>query len=66
MVLPVGSAPGIWGLAELYLRDKANNFAVYDFTETIRFDLDGNEMIHVPDGGQLGEAMVAKPWIRSV
>ena len=27
---------------------------MYDFTETIRFDLDGNEMIHVPDGGQLG------------
>ena len=51
VVLPVGSAPGIWGLAELYLRDKANNIAVYDFTETIRFDLDGIEMINVLDGG---------------
>ena len=55
VVLPVGSAPGIWGHeAELYLQDKANNIAVYDFTETIRFDLDGNEMINVPDGGQSG------------
>ena len=39
VVLPVGSAPGFWGVSELYLRDKANNFKVYDFTETIRFDL---------------------------
>jgi hypothetical protein len=39
VVLPVGSAPGFWGVSELYLQDKANNFKVYDFTETIRFDL---------------------------
>ena len=39
VVLPVGSAPGLWGVSELYLQDKANNFKVYDFTETIRFDL---------------------------
>ena len=39
VVLPVGSAPGIWGVSELYLQDKANNFKVYDFTETIRFSL---------------------------
>ena len=42
VVLPVGSAPGIWGLSELYLEDKAHNFKVYDFTETVRFDLIAN------------------------
>jgi len=39
VVLPVGSAPGTWGVSELYLQDKAHNFKVYDFTETIRFSL---------------------------
>ncbi len=39
IVLPAGSAPGTWGLSSLYLRDKANNFVNYDFTEIVRFEL---------------------------
>ncbi|SVE24343.1 uncharacterized protein METZ01_LOCUS477197, partial [marine metagenome] len=38
-VLPVGSAPGTWGVSEFYLQDKAHNFKVYNFTETVRFML---------------------------
>ncbi len=40
VVLPAGSAPGIWGLAEFAVRDRANNFKVYDFTEIITFEVD--------------------------
>lgn len=38
-VLPVGSAPGIWGLQELVVEDKAGNKRVYDFVETVQFDV---------------------------
>ena len=37
VILPAGSPPGIWGLAELVTRDRANNFKVYGFTEIISF-----------------------------
>ena len=40
VILPVGSAPGLWGVTELTLRDRAYNFKSYDFTEIIRFDVD--------------------------
>ena len=36
--LPKGSAPGIWGVSELVLHDKAGNRTAYDFTETIVFE----------------------------
>jgi|TARA_B100000315_G_scaffold67005_1_gene60890 hypothetical protein len=39
IVLPVGSAPGIWGLSSIYLQDKAGNFIKHDFTEIVRFDV---------------------------
>ena len=41
VLLPAGSAPGIWGLAEMTLRDRAENFKAYDFTEIIHFDVAG-------------------------
>jgi hypothetical protein len=41
-VLPVGSAPGTWGIAEMTLRDRAQNFKTYDFTEIVRFDVDSD------------------------
>ena len=41
VILPVGSAPGTWGLSEMTIYDRANNFKSYDFTETIIFDLEG-------------------------
>jgi hypothetical protein len=36
-VLPVGSAPGRWGLQQLNVRDKAGNQRLYDFVETLTF-----------------------------
>ena len=39
-VLPRGSAPGIWGLAELTLSDKAWNEETYNFVETVIFEPD--------------------------
>jgi hypothetical protein len=37
VVLPVGSAPGKWGLQELLVRDKAGNTRTYNFVETLQF-----------------------------
>ena len=41
-VLPQGSAPGIWGLASLNLKDKALNNRSYNFVETLIFEPDDN------------------------
>ena len=37
IILPKGSAPGIWGLAEMGVMDKARNERNYNFVETIIF-----------------------------
>lgn len=42
VVLPKGSAPGIWGLAEMTLNDKALNQRTYNFVETVLFEPDDN------------------------
>ena len=39
IILPVGSPPGVWGLAEMSVRDKAGNRQRYDFTEIVRFEV---------------------------
>ena len=39
VTLPAGSAPGTWGVVELTLRDRAQNFKTYNFTEIISFEL---------------------------
>lgn len=39
VILPVGSAPGTWGLSEMTIYDRANNFKGYDFTEIVHFDV---------------------------
>ncbi len=41
VLLPVGSAPGIWGVAEIAVWDRADNFKHYDFTEIMHFDVEG-------------------------
>ena len=41
VLLPPGSAPGTWGLAQLTIQDRAGNFKRYDFTEIIHFDVLG-------------------------
>ena len=40
IILPVGSAPGIWGLAEMTVYDKAQNALRADFTEIVRFEVE--------------------------
>ena len=39
VLLPPGSAPGTWGLAEMTIEDRAGNFQRYDFTEIIHFEV---------------------------
>ena len=39
IVLPVGSAPGTWGMTEMTIYDRAGNFKGYDFTEIVHFDV---------------------------
>ena len=39
VILPPGSAPGIWGVSEFTVRDRAGNFKSYDFVEIVRFDV---------------------------
>ena len=38
VILPRGSVPGIWGLMQITLVDKAGAAKSYNFTETVRFD----------------------------
>ena len=42
VVLPPGSAPGRWGLADMTVWDRAENFRQYDFTEIIHFDVESD------------------------
>ena len=42
VVLPEGSAPGTWGLSDFTVRDRAQNFRRYDFTEIIHFDVESD------------------------
>lgn len=39
-VLPQGSAPGIWGLTQISIDDHIGNISQWQFTETLRFDVD--------------------------
>lgn len=42
IVLPQGSAPGIWGLSHIEVHDKAVNVKTYNFVETLIFEPDDN------------------------
>jgi hypothetical protein len=46
-VLPQGSAPGIWGLSQLELNDKAWNNRTYNFVETLIFEPDNSTTDYV-------------------
>ena len=39
VLLPHGSVPGIWGVAEIIIQDRAHNFKTYDFTEIVHFEV---------------------------
>ena len=58
VILPVGSIPGTWGLAEMSVWDKAQNILRENFTEIIRFviqdalvssDFDGDGQVDITD-----------------
>ena len=49
ILLPVGSAPGTWGLAEMKVTDKAGNALHADFTEIVRFEVDDGSYITKSD-----------------
>ncbi len=42
IILPVGSIPGTWGIAEMTVWDKAKNKLLADFTEIVRFEIEGD------------------------
>lgn len=42
IVLPQGSAPGIWGVSHIEVHDKAINVKTYNFVETVIFEPDDN------------------------
>ncbi len=44
VILPVGSIPGTWGLAEMKVFDKAYNLLRANFTEIIRFEVEGTPL----------------------
>ena len=49
IILPRGSAPGVWGLTSLRVDDRAENERHYDFTEVVRFvvgDADNEKRYH--------------------
>ena len=50
VILPRGFAPGVWGLAEMVLRDKAGNVHRYDFTEIVHVDVDCEREQQMSDG----------------
>ena len=54
IILPVGSAPGIWGLAEMTVWDKADNKLYADFTEIVRFEVTDASIYTYSDVNQDG------------
>ena len=58
IILPVGSPPGTWGLAEMTVYDKAQNALRADFTEIVRFEVEEGApaapiVASLPDATQL-------------
>ena len=54
IVLPVGSVPGTWGLAEMTIFDKAGNALRTDFTEIVRFEVNDAPIYAQSDVNQDG------------
>ena len=54
ILLPVGSAPGIWGLAQMTVMDNAQNTRRVDFTETVRFEVNDAPIYAQSDVNQDG------------
>ena len=55
ITLPVGSAPGTWGLASMSVQDMAANILRVDFTEIVRFKVDDGTVYAESDVNEDGE-----------
>ena len=55
ILLPVGSVPGTWGLAQMVVVDKASNRITSDFTEIIRFEVEDASVYAKSDVNEDGE-----------
>ena len=55
IILPAGSPPGIWGLADMTIYDKAKNKLQVDFTEIIRFEVEDASAYSQSDVNEDGE-----------
>ena len=42
VILPAGSVPGTWGIAEIVVGDRASNSQNYNFVEIIHFEVEGD------------------------
>lgn len=47
IILPVGSAPGLWGVSSIDVYDMAQNRKSYNFIEIVRFDVDTSTILRV-------------------
>ena len=45
LTLPVGSAPGLWGISDIVIRDKVGNTKSYNFEEYVRFDIIASDIV---------------------
>ncbi len=69
IILPVGSIPGTWGIAEMTVTDKAKNKLLADFTEIVRFEVDSEPEYSQYDINQDGSVnildliLVAKAFV---
>ena len=53
IVLPVGSVPGTWGLAEMNISDMAHNIRRVDFTEIVRFEVTDESQFDLNGDGEI-------------
>ena len=53
IILPIGSVPGTWGLAEMNISDMAANFLRVDFTEIVRFEVTDKSRFDLNGDGEI-------------
>ena len=46
-LLPIGSPPGLWGVSQIIVQDRARNKKYYSFVEFVRFDVEASSILQV-------------------
>jgi PKD repeat protein len=46
-LLPIGSPPGLWGVSQIVVQDRARNKKYYSFVEFVRFDVEASTVLQV-------------------